>query len=174
MRLLQERPAWWRGVLDFRYEDEKGGRYPLLLAVRHSYLSIYVEGLAILELRLDRKRAPHGFKVRTHRKYVRTDAEKDHLDFEASEMGETPKAVMQTLSEWVRNARGNARTKGSSLEKQGVATVVMHNSHVIDVEMALPSPATDRKVADRIDIVALERSGSAINIVFYEAKVIQQ
>ena len=38
--------------------------------------------------------------------------------------------------------------------------------NVIDVEMALPGLS-----APRIDLVALEKSGSTINIVFYEAKL---
>ena len=58
-------------------------------------------------------------------------------------------------------------------EKQGIAVIVGQSTNVIDLEMAIPdpNPITGRQSADRMDVVALERSGPAINIVFYEAKL---
>lgn len=166
MDILKERPAWWQDVLDYRFEDVSGVEQPLFLAVRNGYLNAYVEGQSVLKVQFDGS----ALKAQIHHKYIDDHAEgQEYKIFDGKTVGGVTYTGKAMLSEWVARARKYARPKGADSvisEKQGVAVIASRNPHVIDVEMGLPG-----QVADRIDIVALERDGAAIKIVFYEAKL---
>jgi hypothetical protein len=85
-----------------------------------------------------------------------------YLKFDGIKIGDTPYLGRASLNEWASQAKVY-----STLEKQGVAAIAGRNAHVIDVEMALPSS----KTIERMDLVALEKEGKGIKIVFYEAKL---
>ena len=157
LRILKGRPGWWRDVLDCKFEDVSGAQQPLFLAVRDGYLNAYVDGQSILRIEF------RGSELiaEIHHKYI-VDGAKDqkYKVFNGKTVDGQDYYGKSTLSKWIERARGY-----SSQEKQGVAVMLDRNPHIIDVEMALPGV-----VADRIDIVALERAGAAINIVFYEVK----
>jgi hypothetical protein len=70
------------------------------------------------------------------------------------------------LHEWIERA---AQHVGE--EKRCVDELVASNPSIIDLEMGLPA-AGERKTAQRMDCVALERGPDAIHIVFWEAKMI--
>ena len=166
--LRKERPAWWQDILDYKFEDVSRAQQPLFLAVRNGYLNAYVEGQSVLKVQFK------GTKLNAeiHHKYVADGAEGQlYKIFDGKDVGGICYDGKVMLSQWVERARQYARPKGTGVivsEKQGVAVIASRNPHVIDVEMGLPG-----RVADRIDVVALERAGSAINIVFYEAKLFQ-
>ncbi len=71
-----------------------------------------------------------------------------------------------TLHKWIERAD---EKKGR--EKTCVDELIACNSSIIDIEMGLPASG-DRKTAQRMDCVALEREGDRIHIVFWEAKMI--
>jgi len=88
MHLLEQRPAWWQGVLDYRSEDANGTQHPLLLAIRHRYLSVYIDGQSVLEVRLDRKEQPPSFKAKAHRKFTQGASGKGYEVLNISEISE--------------------------------------------------------------------------------------
>jgi hypothetical protein len=71
-----------------------------------------------------------------------------------------------TLYKWIERADQH---KGP--EKTCLDELIASNSSIIDVEMGLPASG-DRKTAQRMDCVALEREGDGTRIVFWEAKMI--
>ncbi len=161
---LETRPRWWQDVLDYRFIDASDRKQPLFLAVRDGYLSAYVEGQSVPEIRFNvRNRLA---RLCIHQKFVRDGIEgQDTIDFNGDHIDGKPYSE-NPLSAWVTRARRSAQRK---VEKQGVTVILGGNANVIDVEMALP--ANDKPPhADRIDIVALEKSHAGLNIVLYEAK----
>lgn len=167
MALLKERPAWWQDVLEYRFKDVGGAQQQLFLAVRDGYLNAYVEGQSVLKVKFDKAAK---LRAKIHHKYLDDAAVgQAYKVFDGSAVNGTPYKGKETLQEWVERAQRYSRHKNVGMtgsEKQGVAVIAGRNSHVIDVEMGLPGPT-----ADRIDIVALERDGAAVKIVFYEAKL---
>lgn len=164
-----KKSGWWRDLLDYRFQDESGATQPLALAVRNGYLNAYAEGQSILKIKFDKAANPTDLRAEIHHKHLGEAVSQEYRVFDGDSVAGAPYLPGKSLHHWVKNAREFAKPKtgsGKYSEKQGVAVVVGRNSHVIDLEMALPG-----LVAPRIDMVALERSGSAINIMFYEAKL---
>ena len=156
---------WWRELLAYRFQDVGGAQQQLALAVRNGYLNAYVEGQSVLKIRFDDTVRPSRLCAQVHYKYLGGD----YRVFDGMEVERTIYKCKKSLDCWIKKAQTFAKPRrgsGDFSEKQGVAAIVGRNSNVIDLEMALPG-----EVAPRIDMVALERSGSAINIVFYEAKL---
>ena len=144
---------------------------PLLLAVRGGYLSAYVEGQSVLKIKFDNARRPTRLQARIHRKFLGEAVGQKLVMFDGSAIDGAPFLPGKSLPYWISRAQGYARGNGDAgtfSEKQGSAIIAACNPHVIDVEMGLPGVT-----ANMIDIVALEQAGSAINIVFYEAKVFE-
>ncbi len=156
---LDERPAWWKDVLEARFEDASGRKRPLFLAVRDRYLNAYVEGQSIYRVKFNAAAKP-SLHAEIHHKYVLEAAEgQKYLRFDGNKAGDVHYTGRVMLDHWIKKARDFAGD-----EKRGVAAIADNNPHVIDVEMALPGHRS------RIDMVALERHDSAIRITFYEAK----
>ncbi|GJE48420.1 hypothetical protein GOFOIKOB_1449 [Methylobacterium tardum] len=114
---------------------------------------------------------------RIHRKYVRGAQASDGYDlFDGLQVtgSNTPMVIATydgpgTLRRWVEAARSYAGE-----EKQGVAVIAARHPEVIDVEMALPAnepTGGEAKVANRMDIVALEEEHEGARLAFYEAKL---
>jgi len=162
--------GWWRELLDYRFKGVDGGIYPLALAIRDGYLSAYVEGQSVMKIKFADAAEPPCLRAEMHYKYLGGE----YRVFDGMEVERTIYIPGKSIDCWIEKARSFAEPKlgnGVFSEKQGIAVIVGRNPNVIDLEMALPASAKGRRVADRIDIVALERAGSAINIVFYEAKL---
>lgn len=178
MEYLRSMPRWWRDVLDFRFTDEQGSAQPLLIALRDGYLNVYAEGQSVLKVGFDARRAGDlHLRCRIHSKYARGPQAGDGYDlFDGSnviaddEAGSAPVTYEgpDTLRRWVEEARSYAGD-----EKKGVAVIAANHPEIIDVEMALPANvpvAGEAKVANRMDIVALEAS-EGVRLAFYEAKL---
>jgi hypothetical protein len=167
---MEPRPGWWQDILDFRFTDVSQSNQRLFLAIRKGYLNAYVEGQSVLKIKFDNPRNPRALRARIHHKYLKNDAiDQIYKIFDGSHVDGTPYNGTKSLSSWVERAQCYARPKNADAiesEKQGVAVIAGRNANVIDVEMALPG-----LVADRIDMVALERDDATIRIVFYEAKL---
>lgn len=153
---------------------------PLLIAIRNGYLNVYAEGQSVLRVGFDARRdGGLRLRCRIHRKYVsKDDLGSNYLDFDGHQvtlsLNRQPIQVYagaETLHGWVEAARRYA-----GLEKKGVAIIAEKHPSVIDVEMALPAdePTTPhgKKVANRMDIVALETKGESVRLAFYEAKLL--
>lgn len=177
---LEKNCGWWRDVVSYTYEERGTGiRRPLLFALRDGYFNLYAEGQSVLKVGFDaRRNGDLRVSCKLHRKYVEEQAQgQGYLDFDG-------KVVTQrrerrhvanydgpaTLERWVKAARHY-----SGKEKMGAAVIANEHPEVIDVEMALPAndPASlkEKKVANRMDIVALERHGEGVRLAFYEAKL---
>jgi len=178
LAFLKAMPLWWQDVLAYRFEAA-GGMQPLLIAVRDGYLNVYAEGQSVLKVGFDVRRSGDvRLRGRIHRKYVQgKEAGDGYLGFDGEHATSSDGATVacydgpETLRSWVEAARG-----WSGDEKKGVAVIARNHPEVIDVEMALPANAavspTDTRVANRMDIVALERnSAGAVLLAFYEAKL---
>lgn len=172
MDMLRARPqpAWWEDVVNCTFTDVSGQQQPLFLAIRNGYLNAYVEGQSVLKMKFDDLRSPTSLRARIHHKYLDANATGQvYKVFDGSLVNGERYIPKQSFRRWVQRARCYAQPKSAGdvrSEKQGVAVIAGRNGQVIDVEMALPGP-----VADRIDIVALERDGDSIYIVFYEVKL---
>ena len=158
---LEKRPAWWQDILAARFEDKNKQKRPLMLAVRNGYLNAYAEGQSILKIEF--KGAPGPERVlcgSIHHKYViKETVGQKYLCFDGQTAGEVNYDRLSMLEKWIETSKEFTKP-----EKEGVAIITDNNPNVIDVEMALPGHRS------RIDMVALERHGSAIRIAFYEAK----
>ena len=161
--------GWWRDILKFEFQGVDGESHRLALAVRNGYLNAYVEGQSILKIQFDDAANPVYLKAKIHHKYLGKAVGQVYKIFDGKTVEGSPYLSGTSLKNWVANAQEFAKLRSGSIdfsEKQGVAVIASRNSHVIDLEMALPG-----EVAPRIDLVALERGASAIKIVFYEAKL---
>lgn len=176
---LSAMPSWWRDVLAYRYESRHGASQPLLIALRDGYLNIYAEGQSALKVAFDtRRNGDVRVRCNIHRKYVLGQASKvEYLDFDGLQVTQGRDRTLvqtyagpETLHGWVEAARSY-----SGDEKKGVAIIANRHPNVIDVEMALPADEpgepNGRRVANRMDIVALEQHGKGIRLSFYEAKL---
>jgi hypothetical protein len=168
---------WWRDVLAYTTEERAPGDQ-LLIAVRDGYFNIYAQGQSVLKVGFDvRRKGDVRLRCRIHRKYVsENDTGSDYLYFDGHEVTGRQQRIQvytgpKTLQGWVQAAR-----KYAGPEKTGVAIIVENHSSVVDVEMALPadepSIPDSKKVANRMDIVALEPSEGGARLVFYEAKLL--
>ena len=166
---LARQESWWRELLDYRFQGVDGERHWLALAVRNGYLNAYVEGQSVLRISFDNVTRPACLRAKIHHKYLGNAVNQVYKTFDGVRVEGIPYTPGRSLNDWVVNAQRFAKPKSDSgdySEKQGVAVIAGRNPHVIDLEMGLPG-----KVAPRIDMVTLERAGSAIGIVFYEAKL---
>ena len=161
--------GWWRELLDYTFQGLDGEMHPLALAVRDGYLNAYVEGQSVLKIKFDNAAKPTCLRAEIHHKYLGDAVGQGLKTFDGMTVDGRPYIPGRSVSEWAVNAQKFAKPtpgRGDYSEKQGVAVIAGRNPHVIDLEMGLPG-----KIANFIDIVALERAGSDINIVFYEAKL---
>ncbi|KQU17584.1 hypothetical protein ASG63_08720 [Methylobacterium sp. Leaf94] len=178
LTFLKAMPPWWQDVLAYRFEAD-GGMQPLLIAVRDGYLNVYAEGQSVLKIGFDVRRSGDvRLRGRIHRKYVQGgEAGNGYLVFDGEQVTSSDGTRVAsydgpgTLRSWVEAARD-----WSGDEKKGVAVITLNHPEVIDVEMALPANAavspTDTRVANRMDIVALERNAAGTaSLAFYEAKL---
>ncbi|WP_133251515.1 hypothetical protein [Zavarzinia aquatilis] len=128
----------------------------LRLAVRNGYLNFYRLGQSVAKLGFDRRGRLHA---EVHHKY---------LDGNAAGQKYEKLTTADGLSEWIERCEGF-----TSKEKCFVDRVVGRNAGVIDLEMALPAghDSAGRKIAPRVDLVALERTTAGHRIVFWEVKL---
>ena len=190
--LESDRRPWWTDLLKFRFPGIDGEPQMLFLAVRNGYLNAYAEGQSILAIKVNTKARTPRLTARIHHKFIdRSNDGQVYFHFDGDRVTDKAGRVVEeyvaldaashakepSLEKWVRNAREYAKPKNTKVEgmigeKQGIASIVARNGHVIDVEMGLPANADSPRVANRIDMAVLERRGEAIAVVFYEAKTV--
>ena len=181
LKLLESRPVWWEDVLKHRFKDHSGEEQPLFLAIRNGYLNAYVEGQSVLKIEFSDGSSTFLsvlLKAKIHHKYINEKAKgQAYVTFDGKKVG--GKCYSSELfNGLVARAQTYVKVKKDAVtgsEKQGVAVILGRNSNVIDVEMALPAnepvEPNARRVAPRMDIVALEKTDASLKIVFYEAKL---
>lgn len=167
---------WWKELL--RLWTPSGSGPGLRLAIRDNTIDFYRHGNRVAHVVLGK-----DTYVETHIKYVRGEAAGDRLLKLTFKDGiwawndGGPDVSFETIKANIDARMATLREKfpRKGLEKKGVDAVVGGNATVIDLEMGLPrDPALslDDSGAPRIDLVALERFGEEIRIVFWEAKTL--
>ena len=159
---------WWRDLLSLWAPSGHEGE--LRLAIRDGSLNFYSCGQSLARITLARDGGP---TLSVHAKYVtgRSEGPQEYVALRAGEGRDANGAVCawggpEMLRAWVANS---ARHRG--VEKRHVEKAVADTPTVIDLEVGLPAGGA-QDTALRMDMVALERRGDAIRVVFWEAKMI--
>jgi hypothetical protein len=162
----------WKDLLTlWKPSGSAAGTNGLRLAIRNNYLNFYARGQSLARVRFNPAHEPY---VETHVKYV-FDADEETQAYARLQgtIIQHPKSKAQlnykgqsTLHEWIERA-----AKHTGIEKQCVDDLVENNPAIIDLEMGLPAFG-ERKTAQRMDCVALEKDADVLRIVFWEAKMI--
>jgi hypothetical protein len=163
-----DRPNWWRDLLSLWAPSGHEGA--LRLAIRNGYMNFYSCGQSVARIEFDRKGTP---KLYVHRKYVSgsPDGGQDYVKLLAGQGCDRQGEICawggaSMLRSWIANS-----VKHRGPEKCDVEKAVAQMPTVIDLEMGLPA-SEGQKTPLRMDMVALERTGDGIQIVFWEAKMI--
>lgn len=145
----------------------------LRLAIRHRYVNLYRGGQSIARVHF----VGGALRASIHNKYVYGDKcdNQDYVTLSLAGFQGNKKYEDREyrgaadLKCWIENANGHVGD-----EKKFVDAIVAHNADTIDLEMALPaySPAPRERIAPRMDLVALEPAGDRWQIVFWEAKLV--
>jgi hypothetical protein len=173
---------WWKELL--RLWAPAGSPAGLRLAIRSNYVDFYRMGNRVAHVSFGqcKKGEAAPVSVKTHAKYVYgEDGGNQEIAARNTSNGWSWAAEAKPISfaQIADNIDGrmaslrNGTYPRKGLEKQGVDDILANNPAVIDLEMALPRDSTIGKPDDgapRMDLVALERCGAEICIVFSEAK----
>lgn len=143
-----------------------GANEALRFAIRNGYVNFYAKGQSIAKVSM----GPNAFKALVHEKYCEPDTTKRAL------LGQRYQSVGAgdpgNVANWIAVATGLDGNKGhTGAEKRFVEKLVAENPDVIDLEMTLPAIPQTRS-AIRMDLVALEPCDAGWNIVFWEAKIV--
>jgi hypothetical protein len=152
--------------------EEDPGR--LRLAIRNEYLNLYRGGQSVAKIGFG---SSGCLQARIHNKYVHGETGSSHKYVTLTSAGLPDQQTRELrhygglaeLECWVANAN-----KHVGKEKRFVDLIVARNPDTIDLEMALPAYSLDPKErkAPRMDLVALEPVGDRWQIVFWEAKLV--
>ena len=173
--------AWWRDVL---------GRRDLFVAIRRESLNVYYRGASLFQVSYrDGIVTPY-----THAKYL-SRRQQGLVPLRGGQFGiEAGKALWSSYSPQTLAEMMAAAANLAGPEKIHLHALLLASPHVIDVEVSLDSSlpvdqapdgailaaeeavggetegAVGRAKQDRLDLAALERHGTAIRVVFHEAK----
>lgn len=177
-------PTWWRDMLSlWAPSGQIAGDFGLRLAIRDNYLNFYRRGQSVARVEII---AGHTLRATIHHKYIprlhdkldgATLASQPYLQLEGDSILHKGAVIGRyqgpaDLQKWIITINGEIdRGRGySGAEKCWVDQIVAMNPDIIDLEMGLPA-CDEVTVANRIDIVALERDDDGIKIAFWEAKL---
>jgi hypothetical protein len=175
-------PTWWRDLLSlWMPSGQTAGDFGLRLAIRDNYLNFYRCGQSVARVEIlagPKLRATihHKYILRLHDKLDEaTLATQAYLQLEGDSIRHKGLEIgryqgLADLRKWISTIDGGSDRGYSGDEKRWVDKIVAVNPDIIDVEMGLPA-CGEVTVANRIDIVALERDHDGIKIVFWEAKL---
>jgi hypothetical protein len=160
---LAAEPGWWREVL-----HDPG----LILGIRDNSINVYWLGQSLFRVTC----SPTGnVRASTHAKYLVDPGLRHYAAFDgAAWQLPAPTSMLihdftpgKTLADLKRAARIYA-----GQEKLGVHQIVLANTNVLDVEIAMQGVAPDLgdTKTPRVDMAALEMAGDSIHLVFWEAK----
>lgn len=146
----------------------------LRLAIRNNYLNFYYRGQSVAKVSYGRR---DDISAKVHVRYI--DPNRKDQSYETIQSNNY--SGKKELLTWIKNTVDHC-----GKEKIFVDKLVHKNPNVIDLEMALPfdprvkliacnedSKNKDKKVALRMDLVALEQISSVWTIVFWEAKMVK-
>jgi hypothetical protein len=166
--LTAEEPLGSQGQI--AEEDPKRRR----LAIRDGYVNFYRGGQSVARVSFGHK---GGLQARIHNKYIygQGGSGQNYLTLTSAGIadrkivGEKAYSGLADLRGWITHANDH-----TGAEKRFVDLVVARNPNTIDLEMALPaySLAPNERRAPRMDLVAIERFGERWQIVFWEAKLV--
>ena len=143
----------------------------LRLAIRNDCVNFYRSGQSVAKVDFD---SGDSLQARIHNKYVNrwVDGGQHYLRVTSAVVSNRKMNIEKAYSgademrRWICNAN-----KHTVKEKRFVDLVVARNPDTIDLEMALPAYSTERR-SPRMDLVALEPAGTRWQIVFWEAKLV--
>jgi hypothetical protein len=146
----------------------------LRLAIRDGYVNFYRGGQSIAKVGFGSR---GGLQARIHNKYIYGDegSGQSYLTVTSAGVadrnipGEKAYSGLAELRGWIANANNH-----TGEEKKFVDLVVARNPNTIDLEMALPAYSLDpaERRAPRMDLVVIEPIGERWQIVFWEAKLV--
>ena len=146
----------------------------LRLAVRRGYLNLYRGGQSVAKIGFG---SGGELQARIHNKYIHGDKGSGQAYLTLTSAGFPDKETggcrayggLADLHGWIANAN-----KYVGKEKRFVDLIVARNPDTIDLEMALPAYSLDpkKRIAPRMDLVAIEPVGNGWRIVFWEAKLV--
>jgi hypothetical protein len=146
----------------------------LRLAIRDGYVNFYRGGQSVARVGFGNR---GGLQARIHNKYIygQEGSGQNYLTITSAGVADRKMAGQKTygglayLRGWIANANDH-----TGEEKKFVDMVVARNPNTIDLEMALPAYSLDPKErrAPRMDLVAIEPVGERWQIVFWEAKLV--
>jgi hypothetical protein len=168
VQALRNWPHWGRIV--------KEGQ--LFIAVRDKSINIYFQGCSLFKVSYYKEK----LVVETHYKYlVRPDLKKPYVrwDGENPLVGDLADKILMDKFD-VGSLKRSSRWYAAP-EKAGLHRILMSNSNIVDVEVALShesageeggaDPLTKgKRVADRIDFAAIQKRDGRPCVVFFEAK----
>lgn len=145
----------------------------LRLAIRDGYVNFYRGGQSVARVGF----GSGGLQARVHNKYIYGQGSSDQSYLTVTSAGVADRKIaghkiyggLADLRGWIANANAHTRE-----EKKFVDLVVARNPNTIDLEMALPAYSVDptERRAPRMDLVAIEPVGDRWQIVFWEAKLV--
>lgn len=146
----------------------------LRLAIRDGYVNFYRSGQSVARVGFGSR---GGLQARIHNKYIygQEGSGQNYLTVTSAGVaggkiaGETAYGGLADLRGWIANANDH-----TGKEKKFVDLIVARNPNTIDLEMALPAYSVDptERRAPRMDLVAIEPVGERWQIVFWEAKLV--
>lgn len=146
----------------FGQRPHREGKLGLRLAIRNGYVNFYAVGQSVAKLSVSSR----TFKLETHRKYhlgivknESLDAGPDYLTFSGTDL---LCLTSDDVARWNRSARTFANA-----EKSFVDRLLLQNSNIIDLEVALPGAT-----APRIDLAVVDVAEGRCTVGFWEAKCI--
>jgi hypothetical protein len=150
----------------------------LFFAIRHEYINVYYQGCSIFKIYYEKNQP----RIATHYKYlIHPRMKAPYISWN----GETNSIKARSDEVFIDNFDIDLLKTASSYyagaEKKGVHSILKSNKNIIDVEIALSRNAEEeqdsedqtkvsKRVADRIDFVALQYAGEKARIVCFEAK----
>lgn len=153
--------GWWKVIADDR---------ELFVAIRYNYINVYWKGNSLLKLWQE----GNDLKGKIHYKYLlRPDLSKPYIDVinGQARLDSANSLFMSDFNDVINLKR--AANVYAGKEKDGVHQIVIHNSNVIDVEIAFgtENEKTGGAATNRIDFAALSIEPTGAEIVFFEAKL---
>lgn len=196
LHILADAPGdnWWKQLLQEwrpsgQHSDKGEG---LRVAIREKTIDFYRDGWRVAHVGFGQARTDELPQVNmsTHikfldpasqkRTFVKFVASGDDAKLQYNGNALSIRQIINNIDARIRVIRaGKYKRKG--LEKKGLDRIIGNNAAVIDLEMAMRldkeiarnySCGSEKVGAPRIDIVSLERSQSGANIVFWEAKTL--
>jgi hypothetical protein len=179
---------WWCDLVSmWKPAGQPSGQDGLRLAIRNGYMNFYRNGQSVARVEAGPRSGAH---LEVHLKYVMPDdwknlkrgkdpkgqyyvrlSDKNKLTCDAYAGNLGKYSGLDTLKMWIDETADH-----NGAEKTFVDKLVSCNPNIIDLEMGLPGflpENSQKKVAPRMDLVAIEQKNGQDTIIFWEAKMMR-